>query len=71
MSPTVTVTDPEAVAQWLQHCAPEAIVHSTKILVSKLPSLIKEQGGIGLEQKPGYVSTTITVIEKEKINEDE
>lgn len=71
VSPTVTVTDPEAVAQWLQHCAPEAIVHSTKILVSKLPSLIKEQGGIGLEQKPGYVSTTITVIEKEKTNEDE
>ena len=71
VAPTVTVTDPEAAAQWVQHCAPEAIVRSTKILVSKLPALIKEQGGIGLEQKPGYVSTTITVIEKEKASEED
>jgi hypothetical protein len=67
---TVIVTDPDAAALWLQHCAPEAIVHSTKILVSKLPVLIKEQGGNGLEQKPGYVSTTITVVDKEKNDEE-
>jgi phage host-nuclease inhibitor protein Gam len=71
VAPTVTVTDPDAAAQWLQHCAPEAIVRSTKILVSKVPSLIKEQGGIGLECKPGYVSTNITVVEKEKASEED
>lgn len=71
VAPTVTVTDPDAVAQWLQHCAPEAIVRSTKILVSKVPKLIKEQGGIGLEQKPGYISTSIVVIEKETAHEEE
>ena len=70
VSATVEVTDLDIALAFTREVAPEAVVVTEKILISKLPKHIKESGGDGFAVKPAYVSTTISVVGKEENNEE-